>query len=82
MLLLKNTRTIQELKGHFSFKEIQESDIQKEVFHLNSKKAGPFGNVRPKVVKDSSNICNSILEGIWNNDILGKPYLPKKFRIY
>ena len=56
----------------FSFKEIRESDIQKEVSNLNSKKAGTFGNIPTKVLKDSSDICNSILQDIQNYEILGK----------
>ena len=50
----------------FSFKEIRESDIQKEVSNLNSKKAESFGNIPTKVLKDSSDICYSILQSKWN----------------
>ena len=51
-------------KTRFSCKEIRESDIQKEVSNLNSKKMETFGNMPMKVLKDSSNICNSILQDI------------------
>ena len=51
-----------------------ESDIQKEVSRLNSKKAGTFGNIPTKVLKDSSNICSSILQDMWNYEILEKQY--------
>ena len=47
-------------ESRFSFKEIRESDIQKEVSNLNSKKAGTFWNISTKVHKDSSDICNDI----------------------
>ena len=33
------------LESCFSFKEIRESDIQKEVSNLNSKKAGTLENI-------------------------------------
>ena len=65
----------------FSFKEIQESDIQKEVSNLNSKKAGTFGNIPKKVLKDSSDICDSILQDIWNYEILGKQYFFKNIKL-
>ena len=69
------------LELHFSFKKIQESDIQKEVSTLNSKKVGPFGNSPTKVLKDSSNICNSLLQNIWNYEILRKQYFPKNLKL-
>ena len=69
------------LESHFSFKKIQESDIQKEVSTLNSKKVGPFRNSPTKVLKDSSNICNSLLPNIWNYEILRKQYFPKNLKL-
>ena len=51
-------------ESRLSFKEIRESDIEKEIANLNSKKVGTFGNIPTKVLKDSSNICNSILQEI------------------
>ena len=62
-------------ESHFSFKEMQESDIQKEASNLNSKNAGTLRNMPTKVLKDSTDICNSILQDIWNNEILGKQNL-------
>ena len=32
-------------ESRFSFKEIRESDIEKEIANLNSKKVGTFGNI-------------------------------------
>ena len=68
-------------ESHVSFKEIWESDIQKEVSNLNSMKVGTFGNIPTKVLKDSFNICNSILQDIWNYEILGKQYFPKNLKL-
>ena len=68
-------------ESRFNFKEIREPDIQKEVSNLNSKKVGTFGNIHTKVLKNSSNICNSILQDIWNCEILGKQYFPKNLRL-
>ena len=68
-------------ESHFRFNEIRESDIQTEVSNLNSKKVGSFGNIPMKVLKDSSNICNSIRQDIWNYEILGKQYFLKNLKL-
>ena len=68
-------------ESRFSFKEIRKSGIQNKVSNLNSKKAGTFGNIPTKVLKDSSDICNSILEDICNYEILGKQYFPKNLEL-
>ena len=48
----------------FSFKETRESDIEKEISNLNSKKADTFGNILIKILEDSSNIYYSILQAV------------------
>ena len=68
-------------ESRLSFKEIRESDIEKEIANLNSKKVGTFGNIPTKVLKDSSNICNSILQEIWNYETLEKQYFPKNLKL-
>ena len=72
-------------ESRFRFKEIRESDIKKEVSNLDSKKAGTFGNIPTKVLKDSSDICNSILQvyGILRNGIshYGKQNFPKNLKL-
>ena len=60
--------------NHSSILKKYESDIQNEVCNLNSKKTGTFGNITTKVLKDSSDICNSVLQDVWNYEILGKQY--------
>ena len=45
----------------FSFKDINEINIQKKISNLNSKKAETFGNIPTKVLKESSEICNLVL---------------------
>ena len=67
-------------ESRFSSKEIWESEIQKEISNLNSKNAGTFRNILSKVLQESSNICNSILQDIWNYEILEKQYFPKKLK--
>ena len=41
-------------ESSFNFKDISESDMQKEISNLNSKKAGMFGNI-------PTNVCNAVL---------------------
>ena len=40
-------------ESRFNFKDIRESDIQKEISNLNLKRAGIFGNMPAKVLKES-----------------------------
>ena len=56
-------------ESRFSFKDIFETDILKEISNLNSKKARTFGNIPTKVLKESSEICNIVLKDIWNYEI-------------
>ena len=64
-------------ESRFSFKDISQSDMQKEVSNLNSKKAGIFGNIPAKVLKESSNVWNAVLRDIWNFEILEKQFSSK-----
>ena len=50
---------------------------KKRVFNLNSKKAGTFGNILTKLLRDSSVICNLTLQDIWNCKMLRKQHFPK-----
>ena len=68
-------------ESRFSFKEIRESEIQKEVSNLNSNKAGAFGNIPTKVPKASLDICNSVLQDMWNYEILRKQYFSKNLKL-
>ena len=60
---------------------MREYDIQNEVSNLSSKKTGTFGNNSTKVLKDSSNICDLILQDIRNYEILGKQYFTKNLKL-
>ena len=66
----------------FHFTEISLSEMTKELSSLNSKKAGTFGNTATKVLKTASDICNKVLQKIWNFEILGKQYLADITRVY
>ena len=55
--------------------------MTKELSSLNSKKAGTFGNIPTKVLKISSDICNKVLQKIWNSEILGKQYLLQNLKL-
>ena len=45
----------------FLFKEASLEDIEKEMLHLNPKKAGTFQDIPPKILKNSINICSETL---------------------
>ena len=64
-------------ESRFRFKEVSNLDIEREISHLNTKKVGTFGNIPTKVLKESSNVCNSTLKDIWNYEILGKQNFSK-----
>ena len=68
-------------ESRFNFKEISESDVQKEAFNLNSKKVGTLENISTAVLKGSTNICNSLLQDIQNFEILGNQYFPNKLKL-
>ena len=68
-------------ESRFSFKEVSNLDIEREISHLNTKKVGTFGNIPTKVLKESSNVCNSTLKDIWNYEILGKQNFSKNLKL-
>ena len=65
----------------FHFTKISVSEMTKELPSLNSKKAGTFGNIPTKVLKISSDICNKVLQKIWNSQILGKQYFLQNLKL-
>ena len=59
-------------ESRFSFKAVNEDNIQREILNLNSKKPGTLGNIPTKILQSSSKICNVVLQNICNSEILGK----------
>ena len=55
--------------------------MTKELSSLNSKKVGTFGNISTKVLKTSSDICNKVLQKIWNSEILKKQYFSQNLKL-
>ena len=68
-------------ESQFSFMAVNENDIQRGIFNLNPKKPGTFGNIPTKMLKSFSEICNVVLQNIWNSNILGKLYFPNKLKL-
>ena len=62
---------------HFSFKAISISEIEKELKELNSNNATTFGNIRTKILKQSSKNCSDTLQKLFNNT-LRDGYFPDK----
>ena len=63
------------------FTEISVSETTKELASLNSKKAETFGTTATKVLKISSDICNKMLDKIWNSGILRKQNFPQNLEL-
>ena len=68
-------------ESRFSFKEVSNLDIEREISHLNTKKVGTFGNIPTKVLKESFNVYNSTLKDIWNYEISGKQNFSKNLKL-
>ena len=78
--IIKITENV-SFESRFRFKIVNDNDIQREVLKLNSKKPGTFGNIPTKILKSSSEMCNEILQTIWNSEILEKQYFPKNLKL-
>ena len=63
------------------FTKISVSETTKELASLNSKKAETFGTTATKVLKISSDICNKVLDKIWNSGILRKQNFPQNLKL-
>ena len=68
-------------ESRFKFKVVNENDIQCEILNLNSKTPGTFGHIPTKILKDSSEVCNVILQNIWNSELLEKQYFPDNLKL-
>ena len=68
-------------ESRFKFKVVNENDIQCEILNLNSKEPSTFGNIPTKILKDTSEVCNTILQNIWNSELLEKHYLPDNLKL-
>ena len=53
----------------FSFSEIELSEVEKELKHLNPKKASTFNNIPSKHLKQSFDICGPILHRLVNHSL-------------
>ena len=79
-----NVKTVKEnvfTQSLFHFAEISVSEMTKGLSSLNSKKVGALGNTPTKLLKTSSDICNKVLQEIWNSKILGKKYFSRNLKL-
>ena len=67
MLLIKNN--IRDATP-FLLKEASLEDIEKEMLHLNPKKAGTFQDITPKILKNTINVCSETLEFFFNDTVI------------
>ena len=61
------------------FIEASLEDIEKEMLHLNSKKAGTFQDIYPKILKNSINVCSETLKIFFNYTVIHCKY-PKELK--
>ena len=66
---------------NFYFPNTVVSDILKETTALNNKKNGTFGNNPTKLLKEVSDICAQVLNGIWNNEIITQKCFPNNLKL-
>ena len=52
------------------FKKASLEDIEKEMLHLNSKKAGTFQDIPPNILKNSVNVCSKTLKNVFNDTVI------------
>ena len=64
----------------FHFTEISVSEITNGLSSVNTKKVETLGDIPTKVLKISSDICNKVIQKIWNSEILGKQYFPQNLK--
>ena len=65
----------------FHFTEISVSEITNGLSSVNTKKVETLGDIPTKVLKISSDICNKVIQKIWNSEILGKQYFPQNLKL-
>ena len=68
-----------ENMGHFPFKEVSISEIEKKFRELNSYKVARFGNIPTKILKQSSKSCSDTLQKLFN-DALRDDKFPDKLK--
>ena len=69
------------LTMRFEFEEVNLEDIEKEILNLNTKEAVLSNNIPAKVLKETFDICNPVLQQIWNNEILKKCQFPENLKL-
>ena len=66
---------------NFYFSEVELEEIEIEIKNLNCTKKGPFNNILPKVLKETSDICSPALKKIWNENIVTECVFPNKLKL-
>ena len=65
--------------GHFLFKEVSKSKLEREFREPNSYKLTTFGNILTKILKQSSKNCSDTLQKPFN-DALRDENFPDKLK--
>ena len=81
-IIMINEKT--SFESRFSFRAVNEDNIKRETFNLNSKKKKKtvtFENIPTKMLKSSFRICDVVLQNIGNPVILVNLYFPNKLEL-
>ena len=69
------------LTMRFEFEDVNLEDIEKEILNLNTKEAVLSNSIPAKVLTETFDICNPVLQQIWNNEILKKCQFPENLKL-
>ena len=83
-IIMINEKT--SFESRFSFRAVNEDNIKRETFNLNSKKKRKkensyVENIPTKMLKSSFGICDVVLQNIGNPVILVNLYFPNKLEL-
>ena len=65
----------------FEFSSLNRNDVYKEIFKLNCRKKGTFGNIPTSCLKEMISVCDKTLTDIWNNEIIAEKIFPDKLKL-
>ena len=83
----KDHPSIIEIKKHvdnnvkFSFSNVSEGDIIKQIERLNVKKSGTFKNIQTRTLKESKEEVAKPLMQIWNTEVVLNKKFPSKLKL-
>ena len=69
------------IESEFTFSNVTEAAMKKEIEKLDTKKAGTFKNIPTKMLKEMKDIVPKPLAQIWNTEIVLNKTFPSKLKL-